>query len=142
MDDSVFTKIIKGEIPGEMIYQDEACVVLLTIEPFTPGHCLVVPRKQVDHLWDTDDELYQHLMSVAKKVANAMRKAYDYPRIGQIVKVLVCRMHIYTYLVYYSRLSRLLLSMWLISEWQQQKNCILKVISCGVRSLDNDCCGR
>ena len=86
MDDSVFTKIIKGEIPGEMVYQDDVCVVLMTIEPFTPGHCLVVPREQVDHLWDADDELYQHLMQVAKKVANAMRKAYNYPRVGQIVE--------------------------------------------------------
>jgi histidine triad (HIT) family protein len=86
MDDSVFTKIIKGEIPGEMVYQDEECVVLLTIEPFTPGHCLVVSRAQIDHLWDADDELYQHLMGVTKKVANAMREVYGYPRVGQIVE--------------------------------------------------------
>ena len=86
MDDSVFTKIIKGEIPGEIVYQDDQCVVLMTIEPFTPGHCLVVPREQVDHLWDADDGLYRHLMEVAKKVANAMRQAYNYPRVGQIVE--------------------------------------------------------
>jgi len=86
MDDSVFTKIIKGEIPGEMVYQDDTCVVLMTIEPFTPGHCLVVPREQIDHLWDANDELYHHLMGVAKKIANAMRKAYRYPRVGQIIE--------------------------------------------------------
>ena len=86
MEESVFTKIIKGEIPGEMVYQDDACVVLMTIVPITPGHCLVVPRQQVDHLWDVDDELYQHLTMVAKKIALAMRQAYDYPRIGQILE--------------------------------------------------------
>lgn len=86
MEDSVFTKIMRGEIPGEIVYQDDSCAVLMTIEPFSPGHCLVVPRQQIDHLWDADDELYQHLMLVAKKVALAMRSAYDYPRIGQMVE--------------------------------------------------------
>lgn len=86
MEDSVFTKIINGEIPGEIVYQDDQCAVLMTIEPFTPGHCLVVPREQTDHLWDIDDERYHHLMSIAKRVALAMRQAYDYPRIGQIVE--------------------------------------------------------
>lgn len=86
MEDSVFTKIMRGDIPGEIIYQDDQCVVMMTIEPFSPGHCLVVPRQQVNHLWDADNELYQHLMMVAKDIAQAMRRAYNYPRIGQMVE--------------------------------------------------------
>lgn len=86
MEDSVFTKIMRGEIPGEIIYQDDVCAVLMTIEPFSPGHCLVVPRQQIDHLWDADDELYTHLMQVTKTIARAMRSTYDYPRIGQMVE--------------------------------------------------------
>ena len=86
MEDSVFTKIIRGEIPGEIVYQDDQCAVMMTIEPFSPGHCLVVPKQQVDHLWDADDTLYQHLMQVAKMIAHAMRQVYDYPRIGQMVE--------------------------------------------------------
>ena len=86
MEDSIFTKIIKGEIPGECVYEDDQCVVLMTIEPVTPGHCMVIPRQQVDHLWDVDDPLYQHIMMVAKKMALTLRKAYDYPRIAELVE--------------------------------------------------------
>jgi diadenosine tetraphosphate (Ap4A) HIT family hydrolase len=86
MEDSVFTKIIKGEIPQEIIYEDELCVVLMTRDPLTPGHCLVVPREQIDHLWDVTDELYLHLMEVAKKMALKMRQVYNYERIGLLVE--------------------------------------------------------
>lgn len=86
MEDSIFTKIYKGEIPGEIIYDDEQCFVLLTIEPITPGHCLVVPKEQIDHLWDVEDALYQHLMQIAKQMAGRLRQAYDYTRIGMLVE--------------------------------------------------------
>jgi diadenosine tetraphosphate (Ap4A) HIT family hydrolase len=84
--DSVFTKIYNGEIPGEIVYDDDQCFVMLTIEPITPGHCLVIPKEQIDHLWDTNDELYRHLMDVAKIMAERMRTAYDYKRIGMLVE--------------------------------------------------------
>jgi diadenosine tetraphosphate (Ap4A) HIT family hydrolase len=83
---SVFTKIYSGEIPGEIVYDDDQCFVMLTIEPITPGHCLVIPKEQVDHLWDVNDELYQHLMHVAKAMADRMRNVYDYKRIGMLVE--------------------------------------------------------
>jgi diadenosine tetraphosphate (Ap4A) HIT family hydrolase len=86
MEDSIFTKIINGDIPGEMVYEDELCAVLLTIEPLTPGHCLVVPKKQIDHLWDMEDSLYQHVLSVAKKMALRLRNAYTYERVGMLVE--------------------------------------------------------
>ncbi len=86
MQDSIFTKIIKGEIPGEIIYEDDTCVALLTIEPISEGHCLVVPREQVDHLWDADTELYRHLTDVARIVADKLRKAYSYRRVGMLVE--------------------------------------------------------
>lgn len=86
MEDSIFTKIINGDIPGEIVYDDDQCVVMLTIEPLTPGHCLVVPRQQIDHLWDIADPLYQHLLSVAKKMALRLRNVYSYERIGMMVE--------------------------------------------------------
>ena len=86
MEDSIFTKIYKGEIPGEVVYDDEQCFVILTVEPITPGHCLVIPKEQIDHLWDVEDDLYQHLMHVAKIMAGRLRQAYDYPRIGMLVE--------------------------------------------------------
>ena len=86
LEDSVFTKIIRGDIPGEIIYQDDDCYVLLTIEPISAGHMLVIPREQIDHLWDVSTPLYSHLMDVAKRMAEALRTAYAYKRIGMLVE--------------------------------------------------------
>jgi len=88
MQDSIFTQLIKTKTPEEFIYQDDVCVVFLTIEPLTPGHMLVIPRKQVDHLWDLDDETYHHLWTVAKQMALVLRRAYgdEYKRIGSVVE--------------------------------------------------------
>ncbi len=83
---SVFTKIINGEIEQHILYQDEKCFAILTHEPMTPGHLLVIPREEIDELWDVEDELYQHLMMVTKKMALKMREVYDYKRIGTIVE--------------------------------------------------------
>lgn len=86
MQDSIFTKIINGEIPGEIVYQDETVVAILTIEPLSPGHCLVIPREQIDHLWDVDDPLYRHLYDVVKIMAKRLKSVYFYPRIGSVVE--------------------------------------------------------
>jgi histidine triad (HIT) family protein len=83
---SVFTRIINGEINQHILYQDDQCFVILTHEPMTPGHLMVIPRKQIDHLWDIDDQLYTHLMMIAKKMALRMREVYDYKRIGMAVE--------------------------------------------------------
>lgn len=86
MEDSVFTKIIKGEIPCHKIYEDAETIVFLDIDPYTPGHALVVPKKQIDHLWDVEDSLYQHLMEIAKKVANRQREVLEPKRVGVVVE--------------------------------------------------------
>lgn len=86
MNESIFTKIINHEIPGEIVYEDEKCVVLLTIEPITPGHCLVVPKEQIDSLWNAPTTLYQHLMKVTKEMADKLEQTYDYKRIGMLVE--------------------------------------------------------
>lgn len=88
MQDSIFTQLIKTKSPEDFIYQDDTCVVFLTIDPITPGHMLVIPREQVDHLWDLDDETYHHLWTVAKQMAGVLRRAYgdEYRRIGSVVE--------------------------------------------------------
>ena len=86
MEDSIFTKILNGDIPGRKLYEDEKCFVLLTHEPLNPGHCLVIPKHQIDSAWDIPDELYSHLMLVVKKMAKKMEAAYDYKRIGMFVE--------------------------------------------------------
>ena len=86
LEPSIFTKIIRGDIPGEIIYQDELVAVLLTIEPLTPGHMLVVPKEQLDPIWDADEELYGHLWSAARHMANHLQNVFGYERIGTIVE--------------------------------------------------------
>jgi diadenosine tetraphosphate (Ap4A) HIT family hydrolase len=86
MQDSIFTRIIKGEIPGEIIYQDDTSAALLTIQPLSPGHLMVVPKAQVDHLWDLDDSTYHHLFTVVKQMAERLKTAYEYERVGMIVE--------------------------------------------------------
>jgi histidine triad (HIT) family protein len=82
---SLFTRIIDGEIPGRFVWSDDRCVVFLTIAPITAGHALVVPRSEVDHWVDLDDETAAHLMVVAKAIGNAQLAAFGAPRIGMII---------------------------------------------------------
>jgi histidine triad (HIT) family protein len=82
MADSIFTKIIKGEIPAEKVYEDGENIAFLTIQPIQPGHTLVVPKKQIDHLWDLPDEDYQSLMTATKKVASRLREILGKKRVG------------------------------------------------------------
>lgn len=86
MAETVFTRIIKGEIPSHKVYEDDKCVAFLDIDPLTPGHTLVVPKKEIDHLWDVDDELYHHLLSIAKKIALRMRQVLRPARVGMAVE--------------------------------------------------------
>ena len=75
MSDSIFTKIINGEIPSEFIYEDEHCIAIHDINPQAPVHALVIPRKPVRMLVDAeseDQELLGHLMLVASKVAKQL----------------------------------------------------------------------
>ncbi|OVE78483.1 hypothetical protein BVY00_02655 [bacterium G20] len=86
MSDSIFTKIIKGEISAEKVYEDGLTIAFLTIQPVQPGHTLVVPKKQIDQLWDLPDEDYQALMATSKKVAKRIKDVLGVKRVG--VKVI------------------------------------------------------
>lgn len=83
---SIFTRILQGDIFQEKLYEDDLCFVILTHEPFTPGHSLVIPKEEIGHLWDTSDELYSHLMIVARQIAQKLKTVYDYPRVGMVVE--------------------------------------------------------
>jgi len=82
---TIFTKIIKGEIPSYKITEDENFFAFLDINPLTKGHTLVVPKKEVDYLFDADDEILGGIMIFAKKIANAIDKAIPSIRTGVIV---------------------------------------------------------
>jgi histidine triad (HIT) family protein len=74
MVDSIFTKIIKGEIPCEKVYEDDKIIAFLDIHPIQPGHTLVLPKEQVSHFDDLDDQTYQNLFNVVKKVAKKLKQ--------------------------------------------------------------------
>ena len=85
MQDSIFTKIIKGEIPCYKIAEDDRFIAFLDVFPIKKGHTLVVPKAQIDYLFDLDDSLLSDLMLFAKKVAQKMERAISCERIGVAV---------------------------------------------------------
>ena len=82
---SVFTKIIKGEIPRYKIAEDDDFFAFLDINPNAKGHTLCIPKKEIDHLFDLEDNLYVGLMQFSKKVAVALEKAVPCDRVGMAV---------------------------------------------------------
>lgn len=82
---SLFTKIIDGEIPSHRIYEDERTFAFLDINPRQEGHALVVPRAEVDYLFDLDDEDYRAIWSACRTVAAALRAATGCARVVTIV---------------------------------------------------------
>jgi histidine triad (HIT) family protein len=79
---SIFSKIIAGEITAYKVAESDEFLAFLDINPLVEGHLLVVPKKEVDKLFDLDDETYTGLMIFAKIVAAAMEKALPCNRIG------------------------------------------------------------
>ena len=82
---TIFTRIIEGEIPSYNIAEDEHFLAFLDINPLAKGHTLVVPKKEVDYLFDLDDDTYQALWLFAKKVADALNRTMTCERIGVAV---------------------------------------------------------
>ena len=82
---SIFTRIVNGEIPCHRIYEDERSFSFLDIRPIRPGHALVIPKQEVDYIFELSDDLLQHLMVVAKKVGLAIDRAVECERVGIIV---------------------------------------------------------
>ncbi len=82
---SVFTKIINGEIPAYKIAEDEDFIAFLDVMPLVKGHTLVVPKKEVDLIFDLDSEDYKNLWSFAQNVAKKIKKAIPCVRVGVAV---------------------------------------------------------
>ena len=85
MEDSIFTKIIKGEIPSHKVYEDDKTLAFLDIYGTVEGHTLVIPKKQVEFVWDLEDEDYQALMATVKKAARHMREVLPVTYVGEKV---------------------------------------------------------
>ena len=82
---SIFSKIIAGEIPCYKVGETESCFAFLDIRPQQKGHTLVVPKKEVDKLFDLDTESYAELFTFARKVAQSIEKEFDCNRCGMAV---------------------------------------------------------
>ena len=82
MEDSLFTKIIKGEIPAHKIYEDESTLAFLDLFPIVKGHTLVIPKTQVENIWDLPDSDYAAVMATVKKVALRLDKVLSPAKVG------------------------------------------------------------
>lgn len=82
---TVFSRIIAGDLPGTFVWDDDACVAFLSINPMAPGHTLVVPREEVDHWVDADPALITHLFDVTRIIGVAQKSAFECERVGMII---------------------------------------------------------
>ncbi|UII21084.1 HIT family protein [Fulvivirga ligni] len=93
---SIFTKIINREIPGHIVAEDDQYIAFLDISPLVKGHCLVVPKKEVDYIFNLDDDTLAGLNIFAKKVAKGIEKVIPCLRIGvAVIGVEVPHTHIH-----------------------------------------------
>ena len=93
---SIFTRIIRGELPARFVWQDKLCVGFLSNRPLRPGHALVVPRAEVDHWLDAEPELLAHVMQTAQVIGKAQMVAFRPNRIGMMIAGLeVPHLHIH-----------------------------------------------
>jgi histidine triad (HIT) family protein len=83
--ETIFTKIIKGEIPSYKIAEDEKFLAILDASPLVKGHTLVIPKKPTDKIFDIETEDFKELFSFAQMVAKKIEKAIDCKRVGLAV---------------------------------------------------------
>jgi histidine triad (HIT) family protein len=82
---SIFTRIIQGQIPCEKILEDDAFIAFLDIRPINPGHTLVVPKIEIDELFDQSADILGRALPFAQQVAKALKKSVPCRRIGVMV---------------------------------------------------------
>ena len=95
MEPSVFTKIINGEIPCYKIYEDDKTFAFLDIHPETKGHTLVIPKHQVDKIYDLDDDDYTALMHTVKKLSKHMEEQLGTRILWKVVGTDVPHAHVH-----------------------------------------------
>ena len=94
---TIFTRIIKGELPGTFVHRDDDLVVFMTINPIAPGHALVVPVAEVDQWTDVDARVRSRLFDTAHAVGEAQKKSFSCNRVALIIagfEVPHCHVHV------------------------------------------------
>lgn len=82
---SIFTRIVNGELPAHKILEDAKYLAFLDLRPVNPGHTLVIPKEEIDYIFDVEDELLKGIFVFAKKVARAIKKTVPCKKVGVIV---------------------------------------------------------
>ena len=82
---TVFSKIIAGDIPGRIVYQDDTVAAFLTIEPVAYGHTLVVPVEEIDKWTDMPADLWAHMNEVAQKIGKVIVEKFNAERAGYLI---------------------------------------------------------
>ena len=95
MEKSIFAKIIDKEIPSYKIYEDDKTYAFLDINPETKGHTLVVPKKQVDRIYDLEDEDYEALMKTVKKLSRHMEEKLGARTLWKVIGTDVPHAHVH-----------------------------------------------
>jgi histidine triad (HIT) family protein len=94
--ESIFTKIIRGEIPCYKVLEDDHYFAFLDINPLAKGHTLVIPKREVDNIFDLTDEEYQGLFLFAKRIANSMKVHFPCIKVGiAVIGIEVPHAHIH-----------------------------------------------
>lgn len=82
---SIFSKIVRGEIPAYKIAETDKLLAFLDINPMKKGHTLVIPKVEIDYLFDLDDDLLSEMVVFSKKIAKAIKKSVPCSRVGMMV---------------------------------------------------------
>ena len=125
---SVFTRIINGEIPCYKVAEDDRFIAFLDVRPLKPGHTLVVPKKEVDYIFDLDEKTLADMMIFARRVALAMKEVIDCKRIGVAVLGLEVP-HAHMHLVPLTRETDLLFTNPRLSPTDEENKRLAKAIS-------------
>lgn len=83
MEECIFDKIVRGEIPTAKVWEDENFLAFLSIEPVNPGHTLVIPKKHIDYIFDMEDEQLGKLFIACKPIARALKEVFK-PLLGKV----------------------------------------------------------
>lgn len=82
---SIFTRIVAGEIPSYKVAEDNQFYAFLDISPMSKGHTLVIPKKEIDYIFDVEDDVLRDMIIFSKKVAKAIKEALPCQRVGMMV---------------------------------------------------------
>lgn len=105
MEDSVFTKIIKGELPANKVYEDDKTIAIIPLHPIALAHVLVIPKKQINHFIDLPDEDYLAVMKTVKRVGQRIDEIIQPKRVGLKVEGLDVP-HVHVHVVGFDTISQ------------------------------------